>query len=208
MGVHDRLRARRCPRSEHDADRQHRLGRASREGGRVGTKGGETRLTVIGLVGRRRLAAVVVGHDDPIQVPGIRGDDFRELRLGDRGHAAGVIGEVLDLASYAAGIRRHPDGADLGACVPGQDHLGAVFGVDQDLVALAHAARVEPGGNRGDLLVELLVGPPALLAVLGFPDEDRVIGLGAGPQVQEPWDVLPRELKFLDSISIRHGLRA
>ena len=158
-----------------------------------------------GQVRARRLAGVVGGDGHPLQRRARLDDHRRELRLGDGGHALCLVDEVGQLGAHRLGVGRHPDGADGGAGQPGQDQLGAVVGVDEDLVALADAPADQPGGQAPGVLEQLGIRPLATLGVRRVPDQDRVVRAVLGPVGEEPRDVLPVHLEFLEC-GVVHGV--
>ena len=150
------------------------------------------------LFGARRLSRVVVGDDDPVEALGVIRHQSGVAGLGDGADAAGVFGEVLDLGAGAAGVRRDAHRSELRARVPGQDHFGAVVGVDQHLVAARHSLGPEPGCDAGDLVAKLPIAPALFGSVARLPDQEGMVGPCSAPVLEQPRDVLASHLEALD----------
>ena len=128
-----------------------------------------------------------------------------ELGLRDRGDALRVIDEPPDLGRGRSCVGGDGHRAQRRARQPREQHLGAVVGVDQDLVAELDPSVAQPGREVAGGGDELRVGPTRAVALERLPDQRRMIGLLVGPVLQEPGDVLPVHLQFVDCRTV-HSL--
>jgi len=65
--------------------------------------------------------------------------------------------------------------------------------MDQQVFARPDAARLEPGSQRADTLVEFTVGPDPRRRFERRPDQKRVVATGLAAHPQQPRHVQPRE---------------
>ena len=118
------------------------------------------RVSAIGERDRDRAMDLVSALVDADEVPELgesiphRGDARGELALVHHGHQVGVVEEVLELLLDVAVVDVDGNRAELVAGEHGFDVLGAVVGVDADVVPRLHTAAGEVVSGAVGALVE------------------------------------------------------
>src|SRR5262245_10687622 len=134
-------------------------------------------------------AGIVGSYCDPTQPAAVMVDQARQRRLGHGRHCPAMIGEVSNLVSRRAGVRRNRDGAELGACIPSEYALQAVLEVDQHKIARLDPALCKSRSQATHGIMEFAIRQCSGGAFERLPDEEGMVLSSPGARRDKPWNI-------------------